>query len=134
MFLGINEDIDVHSFYVLSKNSKFLTWLLVFTLISYIGIPPFLGFVYKCLVIWSFVLMDWILLSLFLFFVLILAAYPYIRLAIALYVDVLKTSSFFEEVYRLQVKGKSRIVFISLLLCVFLLNLVLPFVFLLLIF
>ena len=78
---------DIQELSGLSKNQPFPAFLLMVIMLSYIGIPPFIGFHAKLFVIQSLVHSEYIALSIFAVLMTVIGSYYYLRVIKVIYFD-----------------------------------------------
>ena len=78
---------DIKDLSGLSKSQPFPAFLLMVIMLSYIGIPPFIGFHAKLFVIQSLVHSEYIMLSIFAVLMTVIGSYYYLRVIKVIYFD-----------------------------------------------
>ena len=78
---------DIKDLSGLSKSQPFPAFLLMVIMLSYIGIPPFIGFHAKLFVIQSLVHSEYIMLSIFAVLMTVIGSYYYLRVVKVIYFD-----------------------------------------------
>ena len=78
---------DIQELSGLSKNQPFPAFLLMVIMLSYIGIPPFIGFHAKLFVIQSLVHSEYIMLGIFAVLMTVIGSYYYLRVIKVIYFD-----------------------------------------------
>ena len=78
---------DIQELRGLSRNQPFPAFLLMVIMLSYIGIPPFIGFHAKLFIIQSLVHSEYIVLSIFAVLMTVIGSYYYLRIIKVIYFD-----------------------------------------------
>ena len=78
---------DIQDLSGLSRNQPFPAFLLMVIMLSYIGIPPFIGFHAKLFVIQSLVHSEYIILGIFAVLMTVIGSYYYLRVIKVIYFD-----------------------------------------------
>lgn len=78
---------DIQDLSGLSKSQPFVAFLLMVIMLSYIGIPPFIGFHAKLFIIQSLVHSEYIMLSIFAVLMTVIGSYYYLRVIKVIYFD-----------------------------------------------
>ena len=78
---------DIQELSGLSKNQPFPAFLLMVIMLSYIGIPPFIGFHAKLFIIQSLVHSEYIALGIFAVLMTVIGSYYYLRVIKVIYFD-----------------------------------------------
>ena len=78
---------DIQELSGLSRNQPFPAFLLMVIMLSYIGIPPFIGFHAKLFIIQSLVHSEYIALGIFAVLMTVIGSYYYLRVIKVIYFD-----------------------------------------------